>query len=139
MEGYLYVKDVRIKIRKNMKMKKINLIGLFLILNLSLVIADNCTTNWQCSDWNDCSTDGTRIRTCTDISKCNITTDKPAEREDCIYNQTSEEETNPIIEQIEKSKTEWLDKLPYVILVIFLIIIILLLSSKNETITIKRK
>lgn len=42
-----------------------------------------CTPNWQCGDWSECSEDGEQTRTCTDANNCGVTTGKPRELQSC--------------------------------------------------------
>lgn len=42
-----------------------------------------CTENWDCSGWSDCSTSGKQTRTCSDLSVCGTSKSKPAEIQSC--------------------------------------------------------
>lgn len=43
----------------------------------------DCTPDWQCSAWSECSQAGTQTRTCTDKNDCGVTTNKPSESQSC--------------------------------------------------------
>jgi hypothetical protein len=47
-----------------------------------------CDEKWECSDWNVCSLDGIRTRTCKDINKCGTKQKKPSEIAECAYQPT---------------------------------------------------
>ena len=47
-----------------------------------------CDEKWECSDWNVCSLDGIRTRTCKDINKCGTKQKKPPEIAECAYQPT---------------------------------------------------
>lgn len=42
-----------------------------------------CTPNWQCSIWSECSQSGTQTRTCTDKNNCGVIANKPTESQSC--------------------------------------------------------
>lgn len=41
-----------------------------------------CIEDWNCTDWSDC-TEGSQTRTCTDLSECGTTEQKPAVSQSC--------------------------------------------------------
>jgi len=43
---------------------------------------EECLANWQCTEWGECQSDLTQIRTCLDANKCGID-DKPFLWQDC--------------------------------------------------------
>lgn len=63
---------------------------------------NECTSDWECSDWSECSPAGTRTRTCTDTN-CNQTR---KETENCTYQQ----ETQPEAQEGEEDDTHSLGK-----------------------------
>jgi hypothetical protein len=42
----------------------------------------NCTPSWTCGNWGTC-VNGSQARTCTDSNNCGVTTNKPAETQNC--------------------------------------------------------
>jgi hypothetical protein len=44
-----------------------------------------CLPAWSCDEWGECQPNGTRARTCTDLSSCRTTVNKPEEVENCTY------------------------------------------------------
>lgn len=42
-----------------------------------------CISDWECSDWSECSSFGTQTRKCIDNNNCGVVTDKPAESQSC--------------------------------------------------------
>ena len=44
-----------------------------------------CIEDWTCNNWIECTTQGTRTRTCTDLNNCGTTTNKPTESGTCKY------------------------------------------------------
>ncbi len=44
-----------------------------------------CTSNWKCSEWSACQTNGTRVRTCIDTNYCYKTGTEPTTQEGCTY------------------------------------------------------
>lgn len=44
--------------------------------------SDYCAENWQCSEWSKCE-NGIQTRTCTDLSQCGTTENKPSEEQQC--------------------------------------------------------
>ena len=44
-----------------------------------------CVSNWNCAEWSECSIEGIRTRTCTDLRRCSVPTDVPALEESCTY------------------------------------------------------
>jgi len=48
----------------------------------------DCSTDWQCSSWGDCTSDESQIRTCSDINNCNDVSGKPEESQECDYTET---------------------------------------------------
>ena len=42
-----------------------------------------CTPDWQCSSWSECSQTETQTRICTDKNNCGVTTSKPSESQSC--------------------------------------------------------
>jgi len=42
-----------------------------------------CTSSWQCSNWSNCSSAGSRTRTCMDHNGCPVKTNIPMESESC--------------------------------------------------------
>ncbi|MBU2100734.1 right-handed parallel beta-helix repeat-containing protein [Candidatus Micrarchaeota archaeon] len=51
---------------------------------ITVTITENtgCTENWQCTQWSPCI-NGNQTRTCTDLSNCGTTNNKPAETQSC--------------------------------------------------------
>ena len=47
-----------------------------------------CTPSWLCTAWASCK-DGKQARACTDSNKCNVTTGKPSETNNCVSAATS--------------------------------------------------
>jgi len=60
----------------------------------------DCTPNWQCSNWSECSKDQKQTRTCTDVNNCGVTAGKPSVSQSCI----PESNKNASIEQPETKK-----------------------------------
>jgi len=48
----------------------------------------DCSTDWQCSSWKDCTFDKVQIRTCSDVNNCNKDEGKPEESQECTYKET---------------------------------------------------
>ncbi|MFH1641755.1 MAG: putative Ig domain-containing protein [Nanoarchaeota archaeon] len=44
-----------------------------------------CSEKWECAEWSECTPDNYRTRKCIDINKCETTSKKPNEIEECIY------------------------------------------------------
>jgi len=53
--------------------------------------SSSCLSDWSCSDWGNCSSDGTQSRVCVDSNNCEIPTDKPLESQQCTYVSPHEE------------------------------------------------
>ena len=49
-------------------------------VNLSI-----CEEDWTCTEWSECYPNGTQTRTCTDQNECGTEENKPAETQDCEY------------------------------------------------------
>jgi hypothetical protein len=47
----------------------------------------NCSENWQCEDWGNCTNDE-QTRTCIDLSNCNTVINRPAISQPCTNNST---------------------------------------------------
>ena len=47
------------------------------------VTSKQCISNWQCTNWSECTLEGEHSRTCTDSNGCQTTSGKPAEKEKC--------------------------------------------------------
>ncbi|MEK6916011.1 MAG: hypothetical protein AABW89_05730 [Nanoarchaeota archaeon] len=47
--------------------------------------AQQCNSNWSCSDWNDCES-GTQTRACMDSNNCGTDSNKPPTTQSCILN-----------------------------------------------------
>ncbi|MBI2129154.1 hypothetical protein HYU07_02850 [Candidatus Woesearchaeota archaeon] len=58
-----------------------------------------CKPNWQCADWEPCSKEGARSRSCTNLNSCAGT--KPAITETCTY-----AELAPAKEEAKKEETK---------------------------------
>ncbi len=52
------------------------------ILAFRVNITEDCSENWNCSDWGSCS-NNQQTRTCTDLSSCGTTTNEPVETRGC--------------------------------------------------------
>ena len=61
------------------------MILLFLFLIPLIQSAENCTQDWQCSEWSLCF-DNIKIRTCYDLNLCGTNLNKPIERQSCGSN-----------------------------------------------------
>lgn len=44
---------------------------------------EECVEDWSCTEWSECSQDGTQTRTCTDENDCGTTENKPPEEQSC--------------------------------------------------------
>lgn len=56
-----------------------------------------CTYDWQCTAWSECSPNGKQTRTCTNRGTCTDNLGKPSETQDCVYTAPKvEEEIAPI-------------------------------------------
>lgn len=42
-----------------------------------------CTENWSCTNWGQCSSDGSQIRTCTDLNNCGTSSSLPQDSQSC--------------------------------------------------------
>ena len=42
-----------------------------------------CKSDWQCSEWSECSSFDKQTRTCVDLNECNSDLDKPSESQKC--------------------------------------------------------
>ncbi|UCC91714.1 MAG: hypothetical protein JSV39_00360 [Candidatus Aenigmatarchaeota archaeon] len=49
------------------------------------ISSPGCEEDWTCSEWSECSPEGTRTRNCADLEDCGTTIDKPAETQTCVY------------------------------------------------------
>ncbi len=61
----------------------------------------NCSSNWLCSEWFPCI-NGTQIRTCSDITTCNVTSNKPVLNQSCIQLNEEQIEPNSTLQPTEK-------------------------------------
>ena len=66
-------------------MKKKGLIFLILVLSICSISAqeNNCTPDWQCTEWSECI-GKTQIRSCVDFNTCANNLPKPVEEQSCI-------------------------------------------------------
>ena len=46
------------------------------------VIGEECTPDWNCTEWSNCENE-TQTRNCSDINECGINTNKPSENQTC--------------------------------------------------------
>ena len=44
-----------------------------------------CKEEWNCTDWGECFSNETQVRTCFDKNTCNTTRNKPPDLQECIY------------------------------------------------------
>jgi len=60
------------------------IILLFLLVCLNIICAEenNCTPNWQCTNWSDCVGE-IQIRSCIDPNSCENDSAKPVENQPC--------------------------------------------------------
>ena len=59
-----------------------------------------CTENWACTDWFECTPDGTQTRRCTDQNACGTYDNKPIETQSCTYIPPVEEILPPVEEEV---------------------------------------
>ncbi len=52
----------------------------------SIIVSQVCTSDWQCSDWSACTTDGKQTRLCKDSKNCGNLNGIPSEQQSCTYN-----------------------------------------------------
>ncbi len=109
-------------------MKSIYLLTLFLlsivlISGCTRIPTGECTENWQCADWSEC-TEGTQTRTCTDINNCGTALNKPVTSQECkiaeyTWQKFTPDTTNPNCLDFCDAKAECLvnaDDYPYEII-----------------------
>ncbi len=46
---------------------------------------EECEENWNCTEWQECTINGTQSRTCTDLNSCGTNSTKPPESRECDY------------------------------------------------------
>lgn len=61
---------------------------------------ESCIPNWGCDNWSSCTPSGTQTRTCTDLSNCGVTANKPIESQNCEYE--IEQTENELIQNLSK-------------------------------------
>jgi hypothetical protein len=46
---------------------------------------EQCVPDWSCSDWTECSPEGTQTRTCEDLNECEGAFTEPDTEQTCVY------------------------------------------------------
>ena len=49
------------------------------------VIPEDCTPEWDCTEWSKCRSDGTQERACHDVQECGTGEGRPPLQESCVY------------------------------------------------------
>jgi len=62
-------------------------------VNLFYTVTANCTPNWQCASWGNCS-NSQQTRTCIDNNGCGSLVNKPATTQACVMQPTADIKAN---------------------------------------------
>jgi hypothetical protein len=54
-----------------------------IITDLSNATMGKCLENWTCTNWTECSSDGLKVRACTDSNNCRTSLSRPSEIRSC--------------------------------------------------------
>lgn len=99
----------------------------YFMIGTTGIVTETCEENWACTDWTQCE-NTTQIRICTDQNSCGTENNKPEESQDCVVEETVEEDG---LVGAEDLGTGGVAAAIIMILVVVAVIVVMLVKQKK--------